>query len=429
MKRPTRVIRGSCRILNSTASRLVERRAGPRAAARRRPPSSGTWSSGTALGGDRPAPGGRRPVPGRVELDGERRATKTGASSTQDRAAPTKSKSALAESVRAGVLRLAQVQHRHARDVVEVQAGRRHVEHVGGDHQLDARALELPREVAQATRVRGARCRSPPRAGAGDARAPRRSRACRHHRESSAQPSRLAIGGVVIRDPHTAHLVSGGGVLGEPAGELGAADARRRRRAPSSCAAPVGTRAVQADTSELALDQQADEARAGTPSRGRYATPRSCSASESIAMTANTRNVATMTRRYSSGPCPTIERTARLVDLQRQPTKRQPGPVRARRRTRPGRPPAARQSSRSGSPERFRARAPGRRGRRGGGHERVVDASRWPRQPRRPADLDRTMQHLRARQRQPRAHDSLLTLHPPRMTWIPRSPGTTSTNP
>ena len=74
---------------------------------------------------------------------------RTGASSKQERGGANEVEGALEESVGAGVLRLAQVKHRHARDVIEVQAGGGHVEHVGGDHQLDPGALELPREVTQ----------------------------------------------------------------------------------------------------------------------------------------------------------------------------------------------------------------------------------------------------------------------------------------
>ena len=86
-------------------------------------------------------------------------ARRTGAQQRAGSGAPTKSKSSLEEAVGSGVLRLAQVEHRHAGDVMEVQAGRGDVEDVGGEHEVDPRALELPGQVTQATRGRGARCR------------------------------------------------------------------------------------------------------------------------------------------------------------------------------------------------------------------------------------------------------------------------------
>ena len=301
---------------------------------------------------------------------------------------------ALEESVGTGVLRLAQVKHRHARDVVEVQAGRRHVEHVGGDHQLDPGALELPREVTQRLVPEVLGVGHHHRRRARDAREPRRSRGwptspgcLRRNRPGWRQ--RLAVRSGTHTPPTAYPAV---GCLSNQRGELGsgprAADDQhlRRRLAPQSargagrheraCARPAGRRGP-----------------AGTPSRGRSATRRSAARPRRMAMIANTRNVATMTRRYSSRPVTDDQRTPRLVDLERQPTTRQPGPVRARRRTRRDRRPGGAAASRIEPPEPSRARAPGRRGRRRAAHGRVVDATRplrRPRRPQRPGSTDAT---------------------------------------
>ncbi len=321
--------------------------------------------------------------------------------------------------VGAGVLRLAHVQHRHARDVLAGSSrDGRHVEHVGRQDQVDVRCPRAARRGREATRDRGARCRSPPPSSRRDrARASAKSSAGRHHRDVSDEARPGIAASAVLRPGPTRRTPRN-----RPSGawRTSVASSAAARSPPTTrtfvVASPCDPRPVQAHASELALDEQADETereggREVEPGRihlerhrehgqdGEHAEGRDDDASVLLP---------------ARGPRPGA---ARLVHLQRQPPHRGKTQRRGRRTTCPGRSPVGRsRGPEPDRPEQCQARAPGRTGRRRAGRGRGVDATSTALAGRRRRRSGWTGATRRARQSNLGHTTRLRTLHPPRMT-------------